>query len=308
MSIKQPYLILLLSSTMLFGCFGNKKSNNFDKKKQELVSQLGQSDWEAPEKVMALIEPNIYTSDGVRHRKGRSKYGGAPDLPNSIKWPEYNGKPMVFFGQINLAEATLFDIDKMLPETGLLYFFAYFKKPDNEFGAEYEFQIERDRYQVLYFDGNLEDLVETEFPKQLPNEYNFKEIPIVLNIDFRVSSTTDTWKYQAQNLSTKDKELYEALLEGSDFCVGETMLGTPCPVQDAVEVDWSYSYIQSSDYQSEEVKKQVETLRPNFINLFSFGMWGKFDSIGTSGCYFGILKDDLKQRDFSKTVFVMQDT
>lgn len=49
-------------------------------------------------------------------------------------------------------------------------------------------------------------------------------------------------------------------------------------------------------------------LRPEFINLFSFPMYDKFEVIGYSNCYFGITKEDLKNKNFDNTVFIMQDT
>ena len=52
-----------------------------------------------------------------------SRFGGLPDLPDSIKWPEVNGKKMKFITQINLEDLNEFDTSNLLPESGMLYFF-----------------------------------------------------------------------------------------------------------------------------------------------------------------------------------------
>ena len=58
---------------------------------------------------------------------GASKLFGAPDIFDGFEWPtiEVDGEEydLSFVGQINLAEATKFDKDGVLPKTGMLYFF-----------------------------------------------------------------------------------------------------------------------------------------------------------------------------------------
>ena len=58
---------------------------------------------------------------------GASKLFGAPDIFDGFEWPtiEVDGEEydLSFVGQINLAEATKFDKDGILPKNGMLYFF-----------------------------------------------------------------------------------------------------------------------------------------------------------------------------------------
>lgn len=58
---------------------------------------------------------------------GASKLFGAPDIFDGFEWPtiEVDGEEydLSFIGQINLAEATKFDKDGILPKNGMLYFF-----------------------------------------------------------------------------------------------------------------------------------------------------------------------------------------
>src|SRR6266849_2312878 len=56
-------------------------------------------------------------------REGWSKFGGWPDLPPRIPWPERNGLPQSFIAQIRLAQVHLSDVERMLPQSGMLWFF-----------------------------------------------------------------------------------------------------------------------------------------------------------------------------------------
>lgn len=77
---------------------------------------------------------------------GMSKFGGCPDLPDGISWPEsgpenealgtsypqfqYEPGPMRFVAQINLAELPFVPDGIKLPSNGLIYFFAAVQKID----------------------------------------------------------------------------------------------------------------------------------------------------------------------------------
>ena len=54
---------------------------------------------------------------------GASKFGGSPDLPDGLSWPSNENGALSFVAQINFAEASKFDIDSLLPKSGMLYLF-----------------------------------------------------------------------------------------------------------------------------------------------------------------------------------------
>ena len=76
-----------------------------------------------------------------------SKIGGYPDVFENFEWPTYREKPMSFIAQINCAQVTLFDKEKLFPEEGILYFFWY--TGDNDFR-----DISKGRYKVIFDQGN----------------------------------------------------------------------------------------------------------------------------------------------------------
>lgn len=55
---------------------------------------------------------------------GRSRLGGAPDLPAGAVWPNWEAEPLTFVAQIDLAEAAAAGIDEALPPDGLLLIFS----------------------------------------------------------------------------------------------------------------------------------------------------------------------------------------
>ncbi len=54
---------------------------------------------------------------------GASRFGGVPDLPPGVTWPERDGVPMEFIAQIRLADVAAAAADPRLPAQGSLLFF-----------------------------------------------------------------------------------------------------------------------------------------------------------------------------------------
>ena len=52
-----------------------------------------------------------------------SRFGGWPDMPQGEAWPQWEGRPMAFIAQINLAQAHAAQPGLALPSSGLLQFF-----------------------------------------------------------------------------------------------------------------------------------------------------------------------------------------
>jgi uncharacterized protein YwqG len=54
---------------------------------------------------------------------GGTRLGGWPDLPRDVAWPMWDGRPMAFLAQVNIAEARAAQPGLRLPSAGLLSFF-----------------------------------------------------------------------------------------------------------------------------------------------------------------------------------------
>ncbi|HEY1187804.1 MAG TPA: DUF1963 domain-containing protein [Gemmata sp.] len=80
------------------------------------------------DKVLAQVRPCV-SADSKKQPDdaippGRSKLGGAPDVPEGFEWPVHGDVPCWFIAQMNLGEAgRTWDFGLRLPRTGLLSFF-----------------------------------------------------------------------------------------------------------------------------------------------------------------------------------------
>lgn len=56
---------------------------------------------------------------------GCSKIGGLPDLPKGVEWPYANGdnQHFHFAAQFDFSELSKYDVDGLLPKSGMIYFF-----------------------------------------------------------------------------------------------------------------------------------------------------------------------------------------
>ena len=98
---------------------------------------------------------------------GASKLFGAPDIFDGFEWPtiEVDGEEydLSFIGQINLAEATKFDKDGVLPKNGMLYFFYDLDEmphdPSNESACRVIYHERADDlHAISYVDEDGEDM------------------------------------------------------------------------------------------------------------------------------------------------------
>ncbi len=92
---------------------------------REQLGQAGLAGW--ADQLIALDRPSIRLSaestdpsDGMA--VAISHLGGEPDLPPTVDWPEWNGKPLSFIAQIALSEMPELP-EARLPPSGLLSFF-----------------------------------------------------------------------------------------------------------------------------------------------------------------------------------------
>lgn len=293
---------------MIFKLFGNgKNENNYDKQYASMVDEIRKYTWEDFEAVKTLIQPavEVITQSSNKVNIGQSKLGGTPHLPNNFDWPKYDGKSMVFIGQLNLEELKDYHRNEFLPHKGILYFFSFFPKPVNEFGAEYEFLPSKDRYKTLYYDGNVSELINREFPEDLTKDYHFETQKIRFRTFFHMPPSLETSVMENSDLSDNDKNTIEEYNESFSDDVIDQVLGVPVPIQYGADYDLAMAYLNISYEDEKTQQEKIEKERPHFINLLTIPM---FDRIGDSQCYFGIHKEDLIKRDFDKIVFIMQGT
>ncbi len=119
---------------------------------------------------------------GDKEKRGKTKFGGRPDVPADFKWAYYSGKgyldetpksrPLSFLAQFDLAEITKYDTDGILPKTGLLSFF--YDCDTMQWGYDPK---DRGCAKVYYFE-DVNALAPAEFPDDLAEDFRFPELAI----------------------------------------------------------------------------------------------------------------------------------
>lgn len=79
---------------------------------------------------------------------GASKIGGLPDLPLTLRWPEWQEEPLPFLAQIRLSDLAHLDDANELPHSGMLYFFFH------DEALEGPYPLTRESWRVIYDDSN----------------------------------------------------------------------------------------------------------------------------------------------------------
>jgi uncharacterized protein YwqG len=97
---------------------------------------------------------------------GATKFGGLPDLVSEMgSWPKYEGQPMCFLAQFNLAELAARCPDWRLPRSGLLSFFRAID-PEHDWPLWYDQESRADASMVL-FNPDPDQLIGAARPRGL---------------------------------------------------------------------------------------------------------------------------------------------
>lgn len=267
-----------------------------------------------------------YSEDENKEKlpKGTSKIGGKPDLPKDFQWFYYNGedykkivenRPLSFLMQINCEEVHKYDKESLLPEKGMLYFFYELFTMTWGFSPQ-----DRGSAKVFYYDGEIEDLVPTDFPEDMEKDCIIPESKIDFEsmndypIDFLDYYDVDD---SIEETRRKEKE-FEKELEELGYKADTTkLLGHPELIQgeyweECEGVVRKNIYYGSAPikYGSDEVKKSIKENAKDWILLMQvseleIGDYGLY--FGDSGkIYFNIRKEDLKNKNFDNVWLILQ--
>ncbi|WP_337100090.1 YwqG family protein [Paenibacillus sp. YIM B09110] len=141
------------------------------------------------EQFQSMIKPSIRLITERESEKklaiGQTKLGGQPDLPANVEWPYWKEYPMSFIAQINLQEMPIIQTDNdKYPAKGIIYFF-YTTYPEAMY-EEIDFENNPMTSKVLFYDGEINDLVRTQPPKQLSKELQFFSASVFPQIEWSV--------------------------------------------------------------------------------------------------------------------------
>jgi uncharacterized protein YwqG len=158
---------------------------------------------------------------------GRSKIGGAPDLPPGKNWPTWQDSPMAFIGQVNLADIAAHDEEGLLPHSGLLSFFCAI---DGTAAGVMGSLDDPSSWRVSHFDGDQSTLVQLPFPAELPELLKF---PACQTSFSREPTLPDLKSREIRGLllSAQEQDIYIDVESGADVSFvnvfNHHMLGHP---------------------------------------------------------------------------------
>lgn len=253
------------------------------------------------EQLIALLRPAITLTatrtEDAQIPVGASKFGGAPDVPADFEWPLWNDNPLGFLAQINLEEVTAFDVDELLPKSGLLLFF---QRVRVWFSADSEHRVEFVSAEALK-------------PAVTPSAFNSKNawhiplcrasplarwvLPDMTMLDVFDASMKEDWDEMG--------ELYEAMANPTEH----RLLGYADAVQGSVEYEaekraTGLRYPQDEEQINRGALQwlpllQIDSqLNPGYEPKWMFGDAGIIQWM--------IRRDDLKARRWSETQFIFQ--
>ncbi len=233
---------------------------------------------------------------------GQTKIGGHPDFKKGMQWPiSPKGVPMSFIGQINCAEAALFDQEGLLPQSGLLLFFYDADQSVWGFGPE-----DKDYFKVIHIEV-CADIQTVEFPESLIAESRFN----ANQVSFVSYLSLPNWENVLNRIDFSDKELdkYSELTAES----GNQMLGHPECIQGPMElgcqlVTNGLNCGDANAYKNPK-SKALEPGAKDWILLLQVDsedektgmMWGDAGRL-----YFWIKEQDLKNKYFDNVWCILQ--
>jgi len=254
---------------------------------------------------------------------GQTKIGGRPDLPKGIHWvTETNSnettvkkflvfktrqeatvtRSLSFIAQVNLAEVAPYDNENLLPKQGLLYFF--YSAEQEAWGFD---QKDQNKFKVIYWNGNLNELERIDFPADLPEYSSFKSCAVAIKPGISLPFC-DHAVYNDLTGAEEDKFWDEVYNDGNV----NKLLGYSDNIQGEMELECELVtnglYCGDASGYNDPKAKALEPNARDWVLLLQIDsneenemMWGDCGRL-----YFWIKKDDLLNQRFDKCWFSLQ--
>lgn len=260
------------------------------------------------ETIAALAKPCIQLEtspgDDAADRVGASRLGGEPDLPPGEPWPEWQGMPMSFLVQIDLATVAGLPGADVLPSDGLLSFFC-----EGEIwrGGPWDGRS----WRVLYTPAGA-SLERTPIPDAMPEDSIFAACGLTPRPGVSLPYHHEP-QIMALGLSWDESDAYLDVRDpgAGSIPTEHRLLGWPDPVQNAemeLECQLMSTGIEWSWDDMDRIRAELESDIAEWRLLLQLAsddaanmMWGDVGLL-----YFWIREPDLAARDFSRVWMILQ--
>lgn len=235
-----------------------------------------------------------------------SKFAGIPHLPPDFQWPEWKGEPLTFLAQIDLAEASKYDVKKLLPTSGMLYFFYEVKQMPWGFDPH-----DRGSWRVIYYNGDPGTLRPVPPPENIQQDTWISECLLGFSgIQTFFDGDVD---YAAMGMNSDEEDLMYGLIE-EEIEEGKRswLLGHPYTIQGDMRLESQLAfhgvYVGGpSDIEQAKVMDLREGASDWQLLLQIDSdenaemMWGDMGAL-----YFWIRKQDLAAANFENVWMILQ--
>lgn len=238
----------------------------------------------------------------------RTRVGGTPDLPDLALWPRWEGLPLAFLAQIDLAELAELNSGSPLPSTGLLLFF--YDADQRTWGFSPE---DRESWRVLYIAEPFTPVAIDAWPDDLPDKGCYDNAPVFVEAG---ESLHDEFIDRCiEGKSPRESAMLEDIIDQYQQCyegAAHQVLGFPSTIQGDMRLECQLAShgIDCGDetgFQDPRAKA-LETGAADWRLLFQLDtderahmMWGDLGTL-----YFLIREQDLAARRFDQVWMVLQ--
>ena len=237
---------------------------------------------------------------------GVSKVGGSPDLPSGIAWPAWKGLPQSFIAQIRLEDVHQYDVHKVLPDHGMLWFF--YDAQQETYGAD---PADRGGWQVIFSNDTPLQLQRTPTPAALPADSQFQACSLRFASEITLSQQPQLEVPNA-DWTEEEQKKYEQLLSTfpnpADRALPHNrLLGNPDIIQEDMRLECQLATHGVTDINDPGVAELSQGAQ-NWQLLF------QMDSDENAGMrwasngmlYYWIQRADLSAQHFDTTWLVLQ--
>lgn len=259
---------------------------------------------------------NLKDTDDTESGKTRSRVGGKPCLPEDMEWPcntpeegESVGRPLSFVAQFDFEELAEYDLEQVLPQKGVVYFFYDFVEEPAGFMVR-----EKEAARILFYEGDTGKLKEREFPEELEEDFRIPRFDIQFTTQSEVPMCEEYEQLTRENVSygeydddveelgfyrDGDREITK-LLGYADLCQGSMLLICEM-IRNGIDCH-NFDYLQYKDQYIGAVSDWVLLFQVDTISNSEFELM-----FGDNGrLYYYIRKEDLKNKNFEKGWFMTQ--
>lgn len=253
------------------------------------------------------IKLNTQKADEEAISIGETKIGGKPDVPIDFVWPQWNSRYLSFIAQINLDEAAQYDLEKLLPSTGIIYFF--YDSNQETWGFDPK---DIGSWKVIYYSGNTSELKRIEFPKDMPQEGKFHACKVEIKSERSFPAWESVYIDELKFTEKEQNAYFDFCEEQNEGSIINKILGHPDQIQGDMQLECQLVsnglYCGDASGYNDPKRKELEKGMKDWRLLLQIDsdensgmMWGDVGRI-----YFWIKSDDLAEKRFNKVWMNLQ--